>query len=608
MSNITLKQLHFSNMFSYGKTNVMRLDNSRITQLTAPNGSGKSSIAMIIQEILFNKNVKGIKKTDILNRWVKEKYWNGSIEFGVEGDDYGVSVQRSGATTKVQLIKNGVDISDHKVLDTYKKIYEILGLDFEVFSQLTYQSSTDLLEFLKATDANRKKFLINLFNLEKYIAIGERIKAKSSETDKEYNRLMGELKTIEEFLALVSIPDKVEKIEVPEVDKNIQQQIGILQQELNNYEATCKKIDKNNMYIDERDALQFDAGLVAPSDFMYEDDYQTLKQEISIYSRDIDTLKNDIANIKLNDVCKSCGQPIDISHLEKIKADLQDQLDEKSTFHTEALTKATQWSNEIKEINTKKQEYNSNKQKIERFEHLTQLIDNTLPRTYPDVGNIETEISELNRQWRVENDDANDAIQFNENASITNAKRDALIDQKNDFTVRQKTIKSDILSKSNQINSLNILKKAFSTSGIVAFKLENLTKELEIAINKYLSILSDGQFQVEFKLDKEKLNISVINNGISTPIETVSGGEFSRIQTSILLAIRSLLSKLGGSSVNLLFLDEITGVLDDEGKEKLVEVLQQEDNLNVFLISHDFTHPLIDKISIVKNDNISSIQ
>ena len=140
------------------------------------------------------------------------------------------------------------------------------------------------------------------------------------------------------------------------------------------------------------------------------------------------------------------------------------------------------------------------------------------------------------------------------------------------------------------------------------FKLENLTKELEVSINHYLSLLSDGQFQVEFRLDKEKLNISVINNGIASPIETVSGGEFSRIQTSILLAIRSLLSKLGGSSVNLLFLDEIAGVLDDEGKEKLIEVLQNEANLNVFLISHDFTHPLIDKVSIVKDDNISSIQ
>ena len=608
MSNITLKQLYFSNMFSYGKANVMRLDDSRITQLTAPNGSGKSSIAMIIQEILFNKNVKGIKKTDILNRWVKEKQWNGSIEFDVEGDDYGVSVQRSGATTKVQFIKNGIDISDHKVLDTYKKIQEVVGLDFEVFSQLTYQSSTDLLEFLKATDANRKKFLINLFNLEKYITIGERIKVKSSETDKEYNRLMGELKTIDEFLALVNIPNKVEKIKVPEVDKNIQQQIGVLQQELDNYEATCKKIDKNNMYLEEREALQFYAGMIAPDDFLYEADYQNLKQEINILHREISTLKNDIANIKLNDVCKSCGQSIDTSHLEKIKADLQNQLDEKSTLHADALSKATKWSNEIKVINTKKQEYIDNKKKIERFEHLTQLIDDTIPKVYPNVGNIESEINELNWKWRSQNEEANDAIQFNENASISNAKRDALIDQKNDFTVRQKSIKNDILVKSNQINSLNILKKAFSTSGIVAFKLENLTKELEIAINSYLSVLSDGQFQVEFKLDKEKLNISVINNGISTPIETVSGGEFSRIQTSILLAIRSLLSKLGGSSVNLLFLDEITGVLDEEGKEKLVEVLQQEENLNVFLISHDFTHPLIDKISITKEKNISSIQ
>jgi len=71
MSSIVLKQLKFSNMFSYGENNVISLDTSRITQLTAPNGSGKSSIAMIIQEILFNKNVKGIKKTDILNRWVR---------------------------------------------------------------------------------------------------------------------------------------------------------------------------------------------------------------------------------------------------------------------------------------------------------------------------------------------------------------------------------------------------------------------------------------------------------------------------------------------------------------------------------------------------------
>jgi len=608
MSKIILKTLKFSNMFSYGKDNIIDLSKNRITQLTAPNGSGKSSIAMIIQETLFNKNIKGIKKTDILNRWTKDKAWSTFLTFSKDDNNYEVGVVRSGAQTKVKLIENGIDISDHKVLDTYKKIADIVGTDFEVFSQLTYQSSTDLLEFLKATDTNRKKFLINLFNLEKYISIGERVKTKSTEADREYNRLMGELKTIQDFLAITSIPSKQTEKEVPNVDEALQREIGVLQQELQNYETTCKKIDRNNMYTQERDSLQFDAGSIAPAEFLYHDEYQSLKQEIVILKRDIDTIKNDIGNIRVNDTCPSCGQTIDTSHLEKLKADLEDQLNEKSTLHAESMTNATKWSNEIKEIDAKKQKYNENKRQIERFEHLTQLIDSSLSKEYPDVGNIESKIKELQTEYGLQSTAANEAQEHNKQVGIHNARVEALIDQKNDFTVRQQSVNDDTLTKSNQINSLNILKKAFSTSGIVAFKLENLTKELEVSINYYLSILSDGQFQVEFKLDKEKLNISVINNGIATPIETVSGGEFSRIQTSILLAIRSLLSKLGGSSVNLLFLDEITGVLDDEGKEKLVEVLQKEDNLNVFLISHDFTHPLIDKISIVKNDNISSIQ
>ena len=612
MSNITLKKLQFDNMFSYGEHNVIDLEKSRITQLTAPNGSGKSSIAMIIQEALYNKNVKGIKKGDILNRWSKKKSWKVFLTFAQnlgEGEvTYEVQVTRTGATTKVQLWEDGVDITEHKVLDTYKKINQIIGLDFEVFSQLTYQSSTDLLEFLKATDANRKKFLINLFNLEKYIEIGDKIKTKATTVDRELVKLQGELKSIQDFLSVTDVPEKKSEVFVPEVDQSLQQEIGVLQSELDNLTTTNKKIDKNNMYIEERNSLEFQTGLQEPAEFEYWDEYQTLKQDLIMIKRDMDEILKDVSNIRVNDTCPACGQTIDTTHLEKLKADLEDQLNTKTTLHLEGMTKATKWSNEIKVIEDKKKAYADNKRKIERFETLAQLIDSSLPTEHPDASDIMAHIKVLSDKFTAQDELAFNALEHNKNVGIHNARVDALLEQKLDFTNRQNAVKSDTISKQSQTNSLNILKKAFSTSGIVAFKLENLTKELEVSINHYLSLLSDGQFQVEFKLDKEKLNISVINNGIATPIETVSGGEFSRIQTSILLAIRSLLSKLGGSSVNLLFLDEITGVLDDEGKEKLIEVLQSEEHLNVFLISHDFTHPLIDKISIEKNENISSIQ
>ena len=401
---------------------------------------------------------------------------------------------------------------------------------------------------------------------------------------------------------------KKSEVFVPEVDQSLQQEIGVLQSELDNLTTTNKKIDKNNMYIEERNSLEFQTGLQEPAEFEYWDEYQTLKQDLIMIKRDMDGILKDISNIRVNDTCPACGQTIDTTHLEKLKADLEDQLNTKTTLHLEGMTKATKWSNEIKVIEDKKKAYADNKRKIERFETLTQLIDSSLPTEHPDASDIMAHIKVLSDKFTTQDELAFNALEHNKNVGIHNARVDALLEQKLDFTNRQNAVKSDTISKQSQTNSLNILKKAFSTSGIVAFKLENLTKELEVSINHYLSLLSDGQFQVEFKLDKEKLNISVINNGIATPIETVSGGEFSRIQTSILLAIRSLLSKLGGSSVNLLFLDEITGVLDDEGKEKLIEVLQSEEHLNVFLISHDFTHPLIDKISIEKNENISSIQ
>ena len=47
---------------------------------------------------------------------------------------------------------------------------EVLGIDFKTFTQLVYQNTNTSLQFLTATDTNRKKFLIDLLKLDDYVA------------------------------------------------------------------------------------------------------------------------------------------------------------------------------------------------------------------------------------------------------------------------------------------------------------------------------------------------------------------------------------------------------------------------------------------------------
>jgi len=151
------------------------------------------------------------------------------------------------------------------------------------------------------------------------------------------------------------------------------------------------------------------------------------------------------------------------------------------------------------------------------------------------------------------------------------------------------------------------LKKAFSTNGLLAYKIENLVKELEDLTNTYLAELSDGRFTLEFIVSNDKLNVQITDNENIVDILALSSGELARVNTATLIAIRKLMSSISKSRINILFLDEVINVLDDAGREKMVEVLLQED-LNTYVVSHGWTHPLLEKIEVVKDGNVSRLE
>ena len=134
-------------------------------------------------------------------------------------------------------------------------------------------------------------------------------------------------------------------------------------------------------------------------------------------------------------------------------------------------------------------------------------------------------------------------------------------------------------------------------------------KDLESITNEYLGDMSDGRFLLSFQINSsDKLNVVITDNGEDVDINALSSGERARVNIATLLAIRRLMQSLSNTRSNLLILDETVENLDAEGKEKLIEVLVKEQDINTFLISHGFTHPLLEKLHVIKTNNISRIE
>jgi DNA repair exonuclease SbcCD ATPase subunit len=189
----------------------------------------------------------------------------------------------------------------------------------------------------------------------------------------------------------------------------------------------------------------------------------------------------------------------------------------------------------------------------------------------------------------------------NTRIEIIQAQTDGFIDKLNSA--------KKVLDTNQSLNSnLDILKKAFSTNGLLAYKIENLVKELEELANTYLAELSDGRFTLEFVVSNDKLNVQITDNENIVDILALSSGELARVNTATLIAIRKLMSSISKSRINILFLDEVINVLDETGREKLVEVLLGEENLNTYVVSHGWTHPLLEKIEVVKRENVSALE
>jgi DNA repair exonuclease SbcCD ATPase subunit len=704
---IKLVQLVIDNCLPFGENVVIDFTASSLTQLVGKNGSGKSSLPLLLEEVLFNKNSKGIPKTDILNRYSGKNSGSLELTFYINDDLYNIyktiKAGASSTTSKVTLKKNGEDISGHTATQTYKLIIDLLGMDMTTFSKLVYQSIGSSLDFLTATDSNRKKFLIILLDLDKYAVIEKQVKDKIKEVKVELNNRNTSLNEINRVIKSTTIPVEVSLVPVPEFNREAYERLedelvtkkielsekkSSLINEIenintnNNYEMQIYKsaLNKYNSNLEdfvkwqglqtsikntENVLKQLEKDLTLLTDLSadiekIESEYKCKTDSLNKILWEMDSVKKlykqFTSEAEITE-CPACGSPLNKEHA-KVEADKNKQKFVSLAAYRDSLrNEVTNLGSELKELKDSQELFLKAKRDKQKAE--TQLKDYELESLdlwlkldldhYPESesspfldpeevfeGQKPQEVklsedirSELNakldiildeikilenkivqnrqellaEQQRVEN-----AREQNLAAEKTNARREALIKTVEDSKSRAAEVAKEITELDTQITKLETLGKIFGNKGLLAYKIESSVKVFESKVNEYLSDISNGLFALEFELVGSDLKVIVYSHGQSINIKTLSTGELVKVNISTLLAIRDLISTMSKNKLNLLFLDEVVSHIDQDGIEELINVLLDREGLNTFMVSHNYQHPLVNAVRVLKEGAISRLE
>lgn len=619
---IRLHRVRGDNVLVYGEFDFV-LDEHTVYQLIGKNGSGKSSLPVILEEILYNNNSRGIKKADMQHRYTDKKGWWGEVTLFV-GDDAYVIHKEVKTSAKVKLYKNGEDVSGHTATQTYKQIKEILGdTEFKTFTKLVYQSMVSSMDFLTSTDANRKKFLVSLLGLEGYAEVEAALKDAKKDASTILSAASSKVETIRKWLERNStVPDEVSLVAVPELDSGLENTLNDKRVELATAEMANKQVAEQ-----ERQVEQY-LSKVQQKEKLHEKVLELQKIEpapVEDNSEEVQNITCDLTriNTEMNaekasyqrfrdeasvTTCHTCGTTLDVTQKEAARDAAKERFMAIKPLRDKLEA-------ELNIAKSKQQEY-------KQFVDWKRKMDNALLtfNTFqvpdaPDMGiehktdtnSLQQEIRQIQANISKLKTDINSAIQHNTDAQVNNARREEILKTSKQYREELDVHLVELEAAELEVADLEILCKAFGSKGLISYKIESSVKVFEELINKYLSKFTSGQFALGFELDSTKLKVVIYDDGLEVGMESLSSGEQSKVNVSTLLAIRNLMSAISDVNINLLFLDEVISVLDDDSRDLLVELLLEEKHLNTFLVSHGYNHPLTKDIRIEKRNKVSKV-
>lgn len=227
----------------------------------------------------------------------------------------------------------------------------------------------------------------------------------------------------------------------------------------------------------------------------------------------------------------------------------------------------------------------------------------------PDLSQVEAELRALKEE---ENQIRDQRASANQKVQVLEKQRQ----RREEINARRAELTLDI-------SRLKMLEKAFGKDGVPALLIEEALPDIEKHANDILDSLTNGGMSVGFRTQRdfkdksrddqrETLDIVISDAAGPREYEMFSGGESFRVNFAIRLALSRVLAQRAGARLQTLVIDEGFGSQDQEGRQRLIETINQvrPDFAKILVITH--LAELIDafpaRIIVDKTDKGSTVR
>jgi|LGOV01.1.fsa_nt_gb DNA repair exonuclease SbcCD ATPase subunit len=616
-----------------------------IHAITGINGASKSSLFMVLSQCLYNKNPKGIAVDDVSNDVTGEPF---EIEVSLTLDGEPFRFVNSKLRNKVEIFRGDSDISiaPKGKPAALKMIAEMLGSDFNNFVDLGYRHPKNILELIEETgDSKRKKFIEGILD---YSLLDDKLVAAKAKVKDHQRELVSLNSSVATLRAAITEPRLVADVvctnqletQIAEVDELLPKETKKLHEvqaklEMVEYdmELAVKSVEaealiaSSNFHID----LKVAARTHVCKDSCQEA-YDEVTAKLAVLGQRIDKGTHVKRQLKLSTptepetVCTRCGQSLGAEEalavfntdMAKWVKDLDDAtklLEELTEEHHELVPSQRELSLELKSFDAvDKLLATIARAELELTDSTPASITERAESTATMCNAYQKGVDQLtDERKQLERDLANarehNTIQrvandYNQESAANNIK---LANQIEELEIK-------ITVTEVQLSCAQEWVIHYGPTGIRVHKMSEFLQLLNGTMLKYADIISGGRIKCMFYVTEAgKIEFVVSDEDKKKPFANWSDGEKERVKMACLFSVIEILELKGECSLNIMFLDEVFGSLDEEGREGLFKVLAKlrNDGKCIYTIAHT---PVIQAAmydttyKAVKEDGISTYE